>query len=105
MWLDELPLVIADVERSPFPFSFTYDGQPCQEFLKTWTSKTQHVTLDADREKETLSWEDPQSRLRVTCEMIRLRDFPAVEWLMYFENAGNADTQDRGECECVRHRT
>jgi alpha-galactosidase len=93
LWLDELPLVIADVERSPVPFSFTYDGQPSQELLKTWTRKTHDEPLGPDCQKEINAWDDPQSSLRVTCELIRYRDFPAVEWLVCCENIGKEDTK------------
>jgi len=37
-------------------------------------------------------WRDPDTGLRVHWERVRVSDFPAVEWLLRFENTGTVDT-------------
>ena len=103
-WLDELVLSAPAPARSPFPFSFRYGGRPSRDLLKTWKTETTRNALDANRTRETLRWIDPQSGLRVTCEMTRYADFDAVEWLLSFENTGAADTrlvEDVNACDIV----
>ncbi len=74
------------------PFSFTYGGKSSSEVLANWKfEKTSHK-LDADRTLTTVAWRDPDTGLKVTCESIRYSDFPAVEWVLYFKNAGSGDT-------------
>ena len=48
--------------------------------------------LDDRRIEHTLTWTDPESGLVVRCVAIEYRDFPAVEWTLYFRNTGTADT-------------
>jgi len=104
LWLDEMPVTLADVVRSPFPFSFTYGGKPSDALLKTWTHRTEKVAADADRDKELLSWEEPSGGLRVECEITRFAEFSAVEWLLHLENTSRTDTQivqDVNACDIV----
>lgn len=77
--------------NEPF-FSFTYDGKPSAELLPTWKCQRASRTLDAQRTEYTLSYSDPKSGFVVRCVGIEYRDFPTVEWTLYFKNAGNADT-------------
>ena len=42
--------------------------------------------------QQTLTWTDPDSGLQVQCIGIEYRDFPVVEWTVYFRNTGSADT-------------
>jgi len=91
--LDELPLASGTSIRSPWPFSFLYDGKPSREVLKNWVRDNKLKKIDADRTKETACWTDPQTGLRLTCETILYTDFPAAEWILYFENTGKADTK------------
>ena len=73
-------------------FSLTYDGRLFYDLRDSWAADRSTETLDADRERETCRWTDPRSGLRITQEITRFADFPAVEWLLWFENTGVADT-------------
>ncbi len=73
-------------------FSFTYAGKPSAESLKTWQLKRTSRELDANRTEHTLAYTDPQTGLMVRCVGIEYRDFPTVEWTLYFKNTGVKDT-------------
>ena len=42
------------------PFSFTYDGKPSAELLKTWELKRTSRPLDAERTEHVLTFTDPK---------------------------------------------
>ncbi|MBN2293328.1 MAG: alpha-galactosidase [Pirellulales bacterium] len=93
VWLGDLPLFDLRETHSPgLPFSFTYDGKPSVELLKTWPRKQNTRKLDDKRNEHTLSYTDPQTGLVVRCVAIEYQDFPTVEWTVYFKNTGSADT-------------
>jgi alpha-galactosidase len=75
----------------PF-FSFTYDGKPSAELLKTWQFERASRPLDTERTEHTLTFTDAKTGLVVRAVGIEYRDFPAVEWVLYFKNGGSKDT-------------
>ncbi len=83
------------LQDSPYmtepPFSFTYGGRSSTELLKAWELKCDTRLLDS-RTEHTLTYTDPKGGLVVRCVAIEYNDFPAVEWTLYFKNAGSADT-------------
>ena len=78
-------------ENTP-PFSFTYGGQKSTALLRDWSRKAVGSTLDGNRRQHSLSWIDPSTGLRVKCVTVEYLDFPAVEWTVYFKNAGSTAT-------------
>ena len=60
--------------------------------LAAWTTERTRRELDSQREQLTLVHTDPRTGLVVRCEATVYRDFPAVEWVVSFENSGPADT-------------
>ena len=72
--------------------SFTYDGKPSAELLKTWELKRAARKLDENRTEHTLTYSDPKTGLVVRCVGIEYRDYPCVEWTLYFKNTGDKDT-------------
>jgi alpha-galactosidase len=93
MWLDQLlPAVPRDLLPTNHPpFSFVYDGQPSAALLGTWTRTAE--TKDApDRSEQVVRWTDPKTGLKLTATVTKFRDFPAVEWLLRFENGGKTDS-------------
>ncbi|MFH1741923.1 MAG: hypothetical protein ABIH23_23210, partial [bacterium] len=73
-------------------FSFTYNGRPSDEFLAAWKFQRTSRELDTLRTEHTLSYSDPVSGLVVRCVGVEYRDFPTVEWTLYFKNEGASDT-------------
>ena len=78
------------VER--YPFSFVYAGKPGREMLEKWPRRSRSQKLDASRTRVTTVWTDPDTGLRIHWQVTRFSDFPALNWVLHFENAGNADT-------------
>ena len=74
------------------PFSFTYSGRSSGELLKIWKHEEASRQLDDGRTEKTFTWQDPQTDLTVRAVVVEYRDFPTVEWTVYFRNGGQADT-------------
>ena len=73
------------------PFSFVYDGRSSEALLDAWTR--QATSQDAaDRSEHSVSWTDPATGLKVSALATAFKDFPAVEWVLRFENTGAGDT-------------
>jgi len=79
-------------EQNDPPFSFTYGGKSSVELLKNWERELDSRKLDDTRTEHTLSYRDPRTGLVVRCVVVEYRDFPSVEWTLYFKNTGSADT-------------
>ncbi|MBC8873764.1 MAG: NPCBM/NEW2 domain-containing protein [Planctomycetes bacterium] len=91
-----IPLHKMDVKKGTagarYPFSFVYGDQHSDDVLDGWQSDRKCERLDDDRTKVTTTWSDPNTGTRLTMEAVRFSDFPAIEWLLYFENTGTDDT-------------
>jgi len=74
------------------PFSFTYDGRSSDELLSQWPLQCSSRDRDPDRAEHVLTWNDPHTGLQVRCVAVEYRDFPTVEWTLYFKNLGTSDT-------------
>jgi alpha-galactosidase len=73
------------------PFSFSYGGKPSAELLKGW----RHAATDKelpDQSQHHVTWTDPQSGLRVAADVVVYKRYPAVDWVLHFENTGKQDT-------------
>ncbi len=93
LWLSDLPLFdYREHYTTDLPFSFQYDGRPASELLALWQRQAETKQLDATRTQHILRFRDPATGLEVRCEAITYRDFPTVEWTLWFENQGKADT-------------
>jgi alpha-galactosidase len=74
------------------PFSFTYGTQKSGQVLPTWRRTDNSRKLDDTCAERVVVWSDAKTGLEVRLETISYRDFPAVEWVLYFKNNGSADT-------------
>jgi len=79
------------------PFSFQLGGKPSAELLMGWVLKrsTRSVSsADSDNGKieHTLTYTHRQTGLVVRCLAVEYRDFPTVEWTLFFKNTGTNDT-------------
>ena len=79
-------------DRSSLPFSFTYGHQGSSELLPAWNSKRETQQLEGARIERTFIWTDPKTGLEVRLVAIDFKDFPVIEWTMYFKNGGQTDT-------------
>ena len=93
VWLGDLPIVEDDPAAiTDPPFSFVYGGRASGGLLKEWEVKRELCQLDPERSQHTVTYTDPKTGLVVRCVAIEYRDFPTVEWTLYFKNTGTADT-------------
>lgn len=74
------------------PFSFVYDGRPSAEILKTWRSDRGETKRDKDRTDSDVTYADTRTCLQVRCQIIEYSHYPAVEWVVRFQNRGTNDT-------------
>ena len=79
-------------EASVMPFSFMYGGQSSAGLLKTWKTERAAKELDESRTQQTLTFTDSKTGLEVRCVIVEYKDFPTVEWTLYFKNTGTSDT-------------
>ena len=77
---------------SAVPFSFQYGGESSFTLLGRWQLDRREPEIDSDRAFRELIWSDPATGLRVTWEVTRFVDFPALEWVLRFENTGSGNT-------------
>jgi len=91
--LGELPVgqAVAGPDQEP-PFSFVYGGKPSSELLKLWKKTSSSRTLDDGSTEYRISFSDAKTGLIVTWMGKSYRDYPVVEWTIYFENSGSVDT-------------
>lgn len=80
-------------KATTIPFSFTYAGRPSRDLLGSWRADRAIEKLDSDRSQCTLTFTDRKTGLTVRCLAVQYRDFPTVEWTVYFKNTGTADTE------------
>nr|WP_303652767.1 alpha-galactosidase [Paludisphaera mucosa] len=88
-WIDSR--FTARAEPRP-PFSFTYGDERSSELLPTWRKDYAEQPIDAARTERAMRFTDPRTDLRVECTATVYRDFPAVDWVVKFTNAGTDDT-------------
>jgi len=95
IWLADLPLTEGAARRplsTDPPFAFVYDGKPSAELLKNWKAVRSSRDADANRIEHTLKYSDEGTGLQVRCVAVEYRDFPNVEWTVYFKNTSGTDT-------------
>lgn len=73
------------------PFSFACNGRSSAEFLKSWkrTADTKEMN---DFTEHHVRWTDPDTGLSVSAVVKVFKRYPAVDWVLYFENCGTKDT-------------
>jgi alpha-galactosidase len=87
-WFEKSFIVIDRI----LPFSFEYGGVPSSELLKRCTVKDTSNELDKYRTQRIIEWSDPNTGLLVKCSAVAYSDYPTVEWTVYIENKGTADS-------------
>ena len=78
------------VVTSP-PFSFVYGGEPSADLLPGWNREVE-IREESERSRITTCWNDSKTGLRVTAEVSVFKRYPAVDWVVYFENTGSKGT-------------
>ncbi len=100
LWLGEMELrdkryagkLEPMVRSSTLPFAFSYDDAVSDGFLSNWPRRVDTTEFGNRRTRHTLTWNEPKTGLEVRCVAVDYADFPAVEWTLYFRNAGPKKT-------------
>ncbi len=79
-----------DIGQIP-QISFNYGGRPSAEFLESWGPQTA-TELSPSGSRRIITYQDPVTHLEVTLRALTYRDYAAVDWVVEFENKGDADT-------------
>ena len=87
-WVDAGPQPFTRMAR---PFSFRYGGAASASFLAKW-KRAGETRETPTRVIHQVSWTDPKTSLRVSATASAFKRYPAVEWVLEFENLGTQDT-------------
>ena len=82
------PFIKREAQIPEPPFSFIYGGQASGEFLKTWDLERTEEKIDEYRTQQTLTYTDAKTGLEVRCVVVVWKDYPTIEWTVYFKNSG-----------------
>ena len=101
-WLGAIDPLRADREQSgpwlsqwlstDLPFSFRYGGEHSGTLLRRLQIQAGGKRANSYSEQTEFTWTDPSSGLRVLWATKRFLHFPAVEWVLWFENLGQKDS-------------
>jgi len=83
------------------PFSFRIGDADSDALLTSWE---RHCLPDSNGSRSATRWRDPASGMTVLWETRRYADFPAVEWLLSFENAGESESPTLSDVNALRLR-
>jgi alpha-galactosidase len=89
--LQDLPWA-ESLDTNPHGFSFLYQGRPSAPQLGNWSRHAREQPLDSKRTSYEVSYRDPATGLEVRTEAVQFSDFPAVEWVVHFQNTGQTNT-------------
>lgn len=90
LWLDERPALLPPLSLDP-PFSFIHGGRASRDLLNTWVRKTESKNHSAFTEHH-VRWTDTKTKLLVSADVKVYKNYPAVDWVLYFENQGERDS-------------
>lgn len=79
-------------KRRELPFSFVYDGKHSSVFLKDWTLTEEVKPAGKSWRICRFIYQDPNTQMQVTFESRLCKDYPALEWVLHFQNNGAQDT-------------
>lgn len=88
LWVDEDRQAFVDRK---LPFSFVYGGKPSGELMTSWTRWAESKE-QGGRTIRTIQWTDAATGLRVRATVSSFKRYPAVEWVLHFENTGTQVT-------------
>jgi len=81
------------IQSSESFFSFSYGGKASEKLLASWKLERKTIMPGGGGKTEYVStYTDAATGLRVKCMATEYSEFPAVEWVLYFENTGRDDT-------------
>lgn len=86
---DHQPSLLIEAARPPF--SFRYGDGDSALLLAEWPREVTRQETESARILEIV-WTDPESGLAVIAEVKAFKRYPAIDWVLYFENRSGAPT-------------
>ncbi len=83
------------------PFSFVYGGRKSAEVLGSWKTRQETRTIARGIEEHTTHYADPATGLEVKLVATAFAEYPAIEWTVYFRNAGAANTPILSDIQAI----
>ena len=80
------------MEANNIPLSFVYGGKLLSGIPQEFNPVKEVKKLDGNKTQTTFTGTDSKG-LTITAECVTYSDFSTYEWLVYFTNNGNTDTQ------------
>lgn len=74
------------------PISFKLNGQALRGIRKEWRPSSRRRMIDANIVETVFEGTDPGTGLTLRVECAEYRDYPAMEWMAWFINKGEAPT-------------
>ena len=74
------------------PFSFAYEEISSAKFITDWRFSKKKVSSPKGVVAYTVTWTDPESTVRVTCDVRGYTGHNAVEWVVRFKNISRRNT-------------
>ncbi len=76
-------------DLSNLAFSFLYDGNLSSDLIESWQLNQFAEQLDKFRKRHSLVLFDSETGLELQCLLTEYTDYPALEWVVFFENKGD----------------
>ncbi len=92
LWLDEFEFGAVPMRKNLYPFSFMYGDVHSDQLLPGWEYRETTTELEDNREQTVKTWTDSKTGLRMEWQITCFSDFPAVEWILHFQNTGSSNT-------------
>ena len=75
------------------PFSFKYGERNSSEFIRKWDYSLKKLAgSEPHQQKYLVTYHDPQSGLRINCDIAAYSDYGTVEWVLHFLNESEQNT-------------
>lgn len=74
------------------PCSFIYNGKKVQGITTEWNPTSKRRFIDANLIETIFEGNDPANGLSIRLECLEYKDYPVVEWIVWFTNKGNKPT-------------
>jgi alpha-galactosidase len=74
------------------PFSFVFGESKSAGLLSQWKVEMKFADADTFRREQEVTYTDPATGFVVRSAATIFKDFPAVEWVLHFQNTGGEDT-------------
>ena len=76
-------------DASNLAFTFSYGGKPSSVLIENWHLDQFTEQLDEFRKRRSLVFSDSETGLELRCLLTEYTNYPALEWVVFFENKGN----------------